>query len=308
MASVTGVAVVSGQQTGLSALHAAVFPAAPAYTLWAVEAIQVQEVFPNGAAVDFFRYQPLQGSATRGNLPYFEATEGAIIIVGVRNSLSVAIRPEIVGVAVGPLIAPGQQDWFRFIMPAAGSYQLSQAEYREVSGPLGLAGVMVSRPSSGAQELWNGGPSFDREYVLHYQDSDERWNQAAALGRLPNLALYEPNYFTINGLAYPNTSADPDSHVACLVGERVLIRLSNSGRIRQSIHFHGYHVDIAAQNNVPNMILPPKDTVEIAAGGTTDLILTVNQAGIFPVHPHSLTAVTSNGIYPYGQLTFIEAT
>jgi len=308
MASAAGVAVVSSHQSGLSPLNAAVFSLAPAYTLWAVEAKQVQEAFPDGSSLDFFRYHPLQGSETRGRLPYFEATEGATVVVGVKNSLAIPIRPEITGVAVGPLIAPGQQDWFRFIMPPAGSYQLSQADYGQVSGPLGLAGVMVSRPSSGAQELWNGGPSFDREYVLHYQDSDERWNQAAVSGSLPNLNLYEPNYFTINGLAYPNTTADPDSHIACLLGERVLLRLSNSGRMRHSIHFHGYHVEVAAKNNVPNTILPEKDTLELPAGGTTDLILTVNQVGTYPIHPHSLTAVTTNGTYPYGQLTYIEAT
>jgi hypothetical protein len=307
MTAAAGVAVVGTSRLGLSSLHAATASSA-AYTLWAMEAKKVTETFPDGSVVDFFRYLPLQGSDTRGTLPFFEETEGATIVVAVKNSLAVAIRPEIPGVASGPMIAPGATDWFRFTMPAAGTYVLGQANYRELSGPLGLAGVMVSRPSSGAQELWNGGPAFDREYILHYQDSDDRWNSAAAAGNLPNQAVYEPNFFTLNGLSYPNTSADADSHIACLLGERVLLRLSNSGRMRQSIHFHGYHVEIAARGNVPNTMLPPKDTVELSpSGGTTDLILTVNQVGTYPVHPHSLTAVTSNGLYPYGQLTLIEA-
>ena len=58
---------------------------------------------------------------------------------------------------------------------------------------------------------------------------------------------------------------------------------------------------------MPNTVLPPKDTVAVPGGGTTDVILNVNQTGLYPVHPHSLTAVTANGLYPYGQLTLIEA-
>ncbi len=299
-----GVATAAQSPFGLTHL----FASQPAYTLWAVEAVALQESFQDGSVVDFFRYQPLLGSATRGNLPFFEAVEGTLVVVGVQNNLAVSIRPEILGVATGPLIPPGQRYWFSFTAPPAGSYLLSQAQYRDFSGPLGLAGVFVSRPASGLQELWVGGPSFDREYILHYQDSDERWNSAAAAGRMPNQAVYEPNFFTLNGLSYPATSTHPDCLIACLLGERVLLRLSNSGRMRQSIHFHGYHVEIAAKNNIPNTTLPAKDTVEVPASGSTDVILTVNQVGTYPVHPHSLTAVTANGLYPYGQLTLIQAT
>jgi hypothetical protein len=50
-----------------------------------------------------------------------------------------------------------------------------------------------------------------------------------------------------------------------------------------------------------------KDTVEVASGTTVELILDVNQTGSYPVHPHSLTAVTANGLYPYGALNLIVA-
>ncbi len=304
VATAAGVAFVGTSRLGVSALQAAV---PPAYTLWPVEAVPTYEAFSDSTIQRFFRYKPLQGSATRGNLPYFEETEGATVVLAVQNSLAFAIQPEILGIAVGPRIAPGATGWVSFVMPPAGTYLLSQARARMLSGPLGLGGVMVSRPSSGAQELWNGGPTFDREYVLHYQDSDDRWNNAATALIMPNTAAYEPNYFTVNGLSYPDTTLDPDTYLSCQAGERMLLRLSNSGRMRQCIHFHGYHVETAARNNVPNTMLPAKDTVEVASGCTTDVILTVNQTGVYPVHPHSLTAVSANGLYPFGQLTLIEA-
>jgi multicopper oxidase len=279
----------------------------PQAASWTVEAVEVQDSFQDGSTVPFFRFQAVSGTDTRGTLPFLEATEGTTATLTLINRLAVAIQPGIEGLGVGPVINPGATKSITFPMPAAGSYILKEMRYPTFSGPLGLAAVVVSRPSSGLNELWNGGPAFDREYILHYQDSDDRWNVAAAALTLPNAAVYEPNFFTLNGLSYPDTNADPDSHIYCQMGERVLLRMSNSGRMRQSIHFHGYHVDIAARGNVPNTLLPEKDTVELRAGGTTDVILNVNQIGSYPVHPHSLTAVTANGLYPYGQLTLIEA-
>ncbi|HED65333.1 MAG TPA: hypothetical protein ENJ09_07240 [Planctomycetes bacterium] len=277
-------------------------------TTWTLEAVEVQESFADGSTVPFFRFLPLAGTPVRGRLPLLEATEGTMVTLTIVNRLQIPIRPGVVGVGAGPRIAPGATVSLSFRMLPAGSYVFREAAYSQISGVLGLAAALVSRPSSGLNELWNGGPTFDREYILHYQDSDQRWNDAAAMLTFPNLSVYEPNFFTVNGLSYPDTSADPDTLIGCQMGERVLLRLSNAGHMRQAIHFHGYHVDIAARNNVANTMLPPKDTVEVASGSTTDVILTVNQTGLYPVHPHSLTAVTANGLYPYGQLTLISAT
>lgn len=274
---------------------------------WALAVVETQQPFGDGATIPFFRFQAMPGTGSRGDLPFLDATEGTMVSLSITNQLAVAIEPGIKGLGRMITIAPGTSRTVTFPMPPAGSYLLQELRYDQVSGPLGMAAVVVSRPVSGNQFLWNGGPSFDREYILHYQDSDDRWNQDAAALNPPNTALYEPNYFTVNGLSYPDSDADPDTHISCQLGERILLRLSNSGNMRQAIHFHGYHVSIAARNNTPNTILPEKDTVEIKPGGTTDVILKVNQTGLFPVHPHSLTAVTSNGLYPYGQLTLIEA-
>ncbi|HIA38046.1 MAG TPA: hypothetical protein EYN86_00775, partial [Planctomycetes bacterium] len=274
---------------------------------WAMEAKELNDTFPNGDTVHFYRYQGALGSETRGRLPFFQATEGSAVVMGVRNSTRIPIQPQIAGVVTGPRIRAGGQALFTFTMPAAGTYLVSNAQVPQVTGTLGLNAVMVSRPSSGNQEVWNGGPSFDREYILHYSDSDSRWNVDAANVTLPNLATYQPNFFTLNGLSYPDIVSDPDTRIACNLGERVLLRMSNSGLMRQSIHFHGYHVEVVSRNNQPVTNFPMKDTVEVASGTTVELILDVNQTGSYPVHPHSLTAVTANGLYPYGALNLIVA-
>ncbi|MBC8370882.1 MAG: multicopper oxidase domain-containing protein [Planctomycetes bacterium] len=274
---------------------------------WALEAKEVNDNFPNGGTVHYYRYEGALGSETRGRIPFYQAAEGSTVVIGVRNSTRIPIQPQIPGIVTGPRIRPGRQALFTFTMPAAGTYLLTNAAVPQVTGTLGMNAVMVSRPSSGLNEIWNGGPTFDREYILHYSDSDSRWNADAANVTLPNLATYQPNYFTLNGLSYPDISTDPDTLIVCNLGERVLLRMSNSGLMRQSIHFHGYHVQVVSRNNQPITNFPMKDTVEVAAGTTVEVIIDVNQTGTYPVHPHSLTAVTANGLYPYGALNLIVA-
>ena len=108
-------------------------------------------------------------------------------------------------------------------------------------------------------------------------------------------------------MSFPELGDDPDSRIVCNVGDRVLIRFVNLGLMRQSIHFHGYHVEILTRDNQPETALAPKDTFAVTPGGSTVVLLVPHQAGVYPVHPHSLTAVTANGTYPYGQLALIEA-
>jgi FtsP/CotA-like multicopper oxidase with cupredoxin domain len=167
--------------------------------------------------------------------------------------------------------------------------------------------MLVSRRTNGLNQLWRGGPAYDREYVLLYEDSDSRAMPLTTPSGPPRLP-YEPNYFTLNGLSFPERASDADSRVAATLGERVLIRFGNLGRMRQSIHFHGFHVQIVARDNVPETALPPKDTIPVPHATTVDVILTPHQRGLYPLHPHSLTAVTDNGNYPAGQLTFTEVT
>ena len=274
--------------------------------------------FPEGTTLPFFRLAHDGAGTNHGLIPVVEATEGDTVTLHVDNQLPITVRPSLLGVADGPRIRAGQAAQFTFTMPPAGSYLVGHADaHRPGPGTLhaidpqrpmsGFSALAISRPVSGANELWSGGPTFDREYFLLYEDADDRWNALMPnpRGPLPS-EPYEPNYFMVNGFSYPDIASDPSSLVAGNLGERILIRLGNLGRMRQSIHFHGFHPEVVARNNVLETILGEKDTIPVPSRTTTDVILTANQVGAYPLHPHSLTAVTANGIYPLGQLTLIS--
>ncbi len=313
-ATVTAPSVVAAPAQASSAAPRRRFQTQAASTTWDLVAVEMDTAF-QGATLPFFRFQPGSSSEVRGLLPYFEGTEHDTITISVHNQLAVAIQPAIIGVQDGPLIPPGATGSFDVRMPRAGTYLLGHARSPWATGVdgashspdiSGLAGTLVSRPTSGAQELWNGGPSFDQEYVLLYEDADDRRNHAMAGGLTEPQVPYEPNFFVVNGKPFPESAADPDTRVVGLLGERILLRLGNLGRMRHAIHFHGYHAEPLARNNVPEMALPAKDTFPLPSGTTLDLLLTPDKKGVFPLHPHSLTAVSANGRYPFGQLTLMD--
>ena len=282
-----------------------VYRGAPVF-LHRLEALRSDESFGDRNRISFFRYRSRPGYRSDGALPRIDAPEKSIVVAEITNQLSIPILPELRGLQRGAVIPPKTRSWFAFRVPRAGTWLLEEAGLQKAAGPMGFGAVVVSRPSSGKKELWNGGPAFDREYVLLYQDCDDRWNREVAAGRIPNWTMYEPNYFTLGGLSYPGLAKHADTRIVCRLGERVLLRLGNLGHVRQSIHFHGFHVEIAARNNVPEFALPPKDTIPLPPGQTIDVLLKATQRGLFPVHPHFVPAVTANGLYPFGALTMIE--
>ncbi len=287
---------------------------------WSLTAVPTTYNFPIGTVLPFYRLQHVGPGTTHGLIPVVEAVEGQTVTLQIHNQLPIPIRPALVGVADGPILRPGQTLQFTFTMPSAGSYLIGEStgQFPGAGGltradrkrpASGFSAMVISRPASGGNVLWSGGPAYDREYFLLYEDADDRWN--ATMGSATSMVPaegYEPNFFMVNGQSYPDIASDPSALIVGNVGERILIRLGNLGRMRQSLHFHGYHPEVVARNNVIETIFGEKDTVPVPPRTTTDVILTPNQVGDYPLHPHSLTAVTANGFYPMGQLTLISIT
>jgi FtsP/CotA-like multicopper oxidase with cupredoxin domain len=283
----------------------------PASPLWEIEAARVEQTFGDGSTVPFFRYRALGSTPVAGTVPVLTGRHGQVARLRVNNTLSRGIRPTIVGGTPGPWIDPGTELTFELPLPPMGTWLLTDHELGDAAGPMGLGAVIISR--LGASVRRGGLQSmslhrYDREYVLFYVDSDDRWNTAIDAGQPPDFGYYEPNYHTVNNLTFPDTVNDPGTMITCRVGERVLLRLCNLGWVRQAIHFHGYHVTMQRINNQGQSIYGPKDTIPLPGHTTAEILLEVNQPGLFPVHPHSLTTTTDNGLYAGGQITLINAT
>lgn len=229
--------------------------------------------------------------------------EGDTVNVTVDNHLDRSINFVIPGVLpASPAISPGSSRTYSYTAPAAGSYMYYDTATGRIGRAMGLSGPMVVMPADGSNNLYSGGPAFDRQYTLVLNELDDRLNQAIYGGQSFDMADYEPNYFFVNGLSYPDTAENGDTRVEMSVGEDVAIRLINTGMIVSPMHFHGYHVNAISRNRIPETAVIEKDTVLVDTDECVDVILPVNQPGTFPLHTHFVPGVTANGVYlnPHG--------
>ncbi|NHZ73069.1 MAG: multicopper oxidase domain-containing protein [Nitrospirae bacterium] len=229
--------------------------------------------------------------------------EGDTINITVQNDLDRPINFVVPGVFVGtPAVAAGSKRLYSFQAPAAGSYFYSDDVNGESARAMGLSGPLVVMPQGAPNQLYAGGPTFDRQYTLVLNELDDRLNDALDNGQPFDMAGFEPNYFFANGLSYPDTAADADTLVSMNQGEDIALRLINAGVITNPMHFHGYHVEVATRNRTPETVVVDKDTVLVDREECVDVILPVTQSGAFPLHTHFVPGVTANGVYvnPYG--------
>jgi manganese oxidase len=141
---------------------------------------------------------------------------------------------------------------------------------------LGLYGALIIDPANPADAV-----SADHEYVIELQE----WLKRDDLN-YPAMPMdgMQPNYFTINGHAYPATDT-----LHMRVGETLKVRFIGTQTTGiHPMHIHGGPFQIVAQDgetlNPAQRILA--DTVNIAPGQRTDVIWTARKPGKWLIHCH----------------------
>ncbi len=189
---------------------------------------------------------------------------GDIISVALTNVLAQAINVTIPGVLENtPACPPGATQIYQFTAPAAGSYYVCDALPGDIGRAMGLFAPLIVMPADGGNRLNAGGALFDKQYTLVLHEADDRLNAAIVAGQAYAMADYEPNYFFINGLSYPDTSARADTAIAMTVGQTIALRIINPGLIYNPLHFHGYHVQVISRNRSLETAVVDKDTVSM---------------------------------------------
>jgi FtsP/CotA-like multicopper oxidase with cupredoxin domain len=104
-------------------------------------------------------------------------------------------------------------------------------------------------------------------------------------GNLPAMPMEGmfPNFFTINGKAWPATQP-----LQAKVGETLRLRLIGSGSFSHPIHLHGAPFTLVATDghDVPEAARLVKDTIEVAPGERYDLEWTPTRPGTWVLHCH----------------------
>jgi hypothetical protein len=190
-------------------------------------------------------------------------------------------------------IAPGDSVIFGFQLSSAGVYRYYDS-YSQGNSYLGLSGIMLIEESPGKHFFWN------------LREHEIAKNISLANGGMVDFTEFQPDYFFINGKSFPEIQGDPLAAVQGLVGDTINIFICNSGIMKHSIHFHGFHVKIKYSKKKPQMVDLIKDTVPLLAGEVMELELVPDKPGEYPVHDHNLVAITGGGEYPNGMLLIMS--
>jgi FtsP/CotA-like multicopper oxidase with cupredoxin domain len=194
-----------------------------------------------------------------------------------------------------PAIPPGETFTYRFKAEPSGTmWYHCHVNVNEHVAMRGMWGPFIIDPKDP--------PPVEKEvtkdYVMMFSSWASAWAKKPGYGGVPGDV---PDFFTINGKAYPDTQP-----LRIKEGDVVRIRLIGAGDELHSIHIHGHLFEVYAKDGrpLPNPYLA--DTILFGPGERYDLILRADNPGIWMVHDH-IDKHTTNGSSPMGgMMTTIE--
>ena len=174
-------------------------------------------------------------------------------------------------------IRNGDSYAYEFTADQAGTFFYHSHDHPDRQQGLGLYGAFIIDP----REREKDEPKADLEYVIQLQE----WLVRDGL-TYPAMLMEGglPNYFTINGRAYPSTDV-----IHMKVGQTVKLRfIGTSNNFIHPMHVHGGPFNIVARDGVT---LSPSarydaDTINLGPGQRYDVIWPARRPGKWLIHCH----------------------
>jgi manganese oxidase len=219
--------------------------------------------------------------------PRLHLTEGDRVRVHVKNTLPESTTVHWHGLIVpnamdGPgditqePIPPGGSYTYEFVTQQAGTYFYHTHDNVDRQQGLGLYGALLIDPRNAAEA-----PRADHEYVIQLQEWLKRdWLTYPAMLMEGTL----PNYFTINGKAYPATDT-----IRMKVGETVKLRfIGSNNNFVHPMHVHGGPFMVVARDGevIPEGARFRADTVNVGPGQRYDVVWKARNPGKWLIHCH----------------------
>lgn len=192
------------------------------------------------------------------------------------------------GVTQAP-IAPGKSFTYEFTLEQAGTFFYHSHEQADRQQSLGLYGALIVDPKLPEPV------SYDKETVIQLQEWT--FEDGYTFPSMEEAGLL-PNFFTINGKAYPETET-----ITVKQGEKLLIRfIGSQGGFVHPMHIHGGPFTIVATdgNPVPAAAQFRKDTIAVSPGERWDVVWTAQRKGKWLLHCHVLHHLTNDGVETKG--------
>ena len=173
-------------------------------------------------------------------------------------------------------IPPGGRFAYEFTTQQAGTFFYHSHTEVDRQQALGLYGALIIDP-----RVRPVAPAWDKELVAQLQEWT--FKDGYTFPAMPMEGAL-PNFFTINGKAYPETET-----VDLKVGERLLVRfIGSSSAFIHPMHIHGGPFRIVESDGypVPEGAQLLKDTVNVGPGERYDVIWEARAPGKWLLHCH----------------------
>lgn len=193
-------------------------------------------------------------------------------------------------------IEPGDTFTYEFDVDQHGTYFYHSHDHPDRQQGLGLYGALIVQPNDSAPNTETdtdvgSEPESDLERVVQLQE----WLERDGL-TYPAMPMEGglPNFFTINGKAYPDTET-----IRMRVGERLKVRfIGTHNSSIHPMHIHGGPFQVVARDGET---LPPSaryeaDTVNLGPGQRYDVIWTAREPGKWLLHCHIPHHTTNDNV------------
>jgi FtsP/CotA-like multicopper oxidase with cupredoxin domain len=183
-------------------------------------------------------------------------------------------------------VPPGGSYVYEFDVGQSGTYFYHSHDHPDRQQALGLYGALLIAPKDTSTEV-----RADLDYTIQLQEWLKReWRTYPAM--LMEGAL--PNYFTINGKAYPSTDV-----VAMKVGQTIKLRfIGTNNNFVHPMHVHGGPFEVVAVDgvNLRDTARYQADTVNVGPGQRYDVVWTARRPGKWLVHCHIPHHTANNNV------------
>ena len=233
--------------------------------------------------------------------PRLQMTEGDHVRINFHNNLPESTTVHWHGLIVpnemdGPAkitqdpVPPGGSYTYEFTVGQSGTYFYHSHDHPDRQQALGLYGALLIAPKDPSAEV-----KADLDYTIQLQEWLKReWLTYPAM--LMEGAL--PNYFTINGKAYPSTDTVPMK-----VGQTIKLRfIGTNNNFVHPMHVHGGPFEVVAVDGVTlnESARYQADTVNVGPGQRYDVVWTAGKPGKWLVHCHIPHHTANNNVEQQG--------
>jgi manganese oxidase len=187
-------------------------------------------------------------------------------------------------------IQPGESYTYEFTVQQTGTYFYHTHDHSDRQQTLGLYGALIIRPQDPADE-----PQADLEYTIQLQE----WLEREGL-TYPAMIMEGglPNYFTINGKAYPDTDT-----ISMRVGQTLKLRfIGSNNNFIHPMHVHGGPFEVVTRDGeiLQESARFLADTVNVGPGQRYDVIWTAREPGKWLIHCHIPHHTVNNNVEEEG--------